>query len=241
MLRFLKILEPCLLLVVPLILGLCAFFKVENAALLTALVALVAALPFFLRFEMQRPKPRDIMPVVVLSAFAAAGRIIFAAFPNFKPVSAIVIVSAISFGKQAGFLVGALAALASNMFFGQGPWTPWQMYAWGLIGYIAGVLHEAGVFRKPLFVYIYGFVSALLYGGILDSWNVVGYVYPFSWPAALVVYGAGLPFSLIHAVATVVFLLPIYAPWSRKFERIKRKFGIKGSREAGNDALESPH
>ncbi|WP_040196849.1 DUF6580 family putative transport protein [Candidatus Soleaferrea massiliensis] len=226
MTKLLKIIEPLMLCLVPIVLLLCAFFQLPFTSLLILLTAGAAIVPFFLRFERQQPRPRDIMPIVVLSAIAAAGRIIFAPFPNFKPVSAIVIVSAICFGKQSGFLTGALAALASNMFLGQGPWTPLQMYAWGLVGYLAGMLNEHGWFQKPAAVYIYGFLSALAYGLILDSWYIVGFVSPITWQSALLGYGAGLPFSLSHAVATVVFLIPILKPWCRKIRRIIVKFGL---------------
>jgi energy-coupling factor transport system substrate-specific component len=214
------------LLLVLFVLGLCAYLDITNTALLSSLVVICALIPFFVRFERQHPRPRDFMPIVVLAALAAGGRIIFAPFPNFKPVIAIVIVSALSFGRQAGFFVGALAALASNIFFGQGPWTPWQMYAWGLVGYLAGTLSDAGLFRKPVFVYVFGFCSALFFGLILDTWTAIGFVRPFSLTALLAVYAAGLPFSLTQAMATVIFLLPILQPWSKKFERIKKKYGI---------------
>lgn len=224
--RLLRILEPCLLLAVPLMLGLCAYFRVSNTALLSSLVAFAALVPFFLRFERQRPRPRDFMPIVVLSALAAAGRIVFAPFPGFKPVIAIIIVGAVSFGRQAGFFIGALSALVSNMFFGQGPWTPWQMYAWGIVGYLAGVLMDAGAFKKPAFVYAYGFCGSLLFGLVLDTWTALGFIQPFSLGALLTTYAAGLPFSLSQAVATVVFLIPILQPWSKKFDRIKAKYGV---------------
>lgn len=224
--RAIKLAEPIMLIAVPAALLLCAIYQVENTALLTIAVAIAGLVPFFMRFEISRPRPRDIMPIVVLAAIAAAGRIIFAPFPNIKPVSAIVIVSALCFGKQSGFLTGALAALASNMFFGQGPWTPWQMYSWGLIGYLAGVFNSVGVFRKNIFVYIYGFVSALIYGFILDSYYIVGFIYPVTLQSAIAGYLAGLPFSMVHAAATVVFLVPILGPWKKALERVKTKFGI---------------
>ena len=132
--------EPVLLVLVPAVLILCAYFQVENTALLSLMTVVLALVPYFLRFERRHPRPRDIMPIVVLAAIAAVGRILFAPFPNVKPVTAIVIVSGACLGPQSGFLTGALAALSSNLFFGQGPWTPWQMYAWGLAGYLAGLL-----------------------------------------------------------------------------------------------------
>ena len=224
--RFLNIIEPILLFIIPFSLGLCAYKQYSASALLTAVVAILALLPFFLRFEWSHPHLRDIMPVAVLTALGVAGRILFAPIPNFKPVTAITIVAGASFGRQAGFLVGALIALCSNIFFGQGPWTPWQMYAWGLAGYLAGVFKHAGFFKHKVVVFIYGFVISLFYGFILDSWTLVGFIHPFSWQSALALYAAGLPFSVLHAIATVVFLVPVYGPWMKKFERIKLKFGM---------------
>jgi len=224
--RLLKIAEPCALLLVPAVLVLCAFGKAEHTALLSLLTVLLALLPFFLRFEHQRPRPRDVMPVVVLAAIATAGRVVFAAFPNVKPVTAIVIVAAVCFGRQSGFLTGALAALASNLFFGQGPWTPWQMYAWGLIGFLAGWLAGHGWLKSLPAVCVFGFFAALFYGLILDSWVAIGGFLSAAQATVLAVYLAGLPHSLVHAVSTAVFLALIYRPWCRKLERIKQKYAI---------------
>ena len=140
--RILSRLEIPALLAVLAGLGLSAVFQIDQTALLSMGVVVGAIVVFFARFEASQPMLRQIMPTVVLAALAAAGRILFAAVPDFKPVSAIAIVAGAVFGRQTGFMVGALAALVSNLFFGQGPWTPWQMYAWGLIGYFAGVLAD---------------------------------------------------------------------------------------------------
>lgn len=118
----------------------CAIANFNQTAVLTLVVVLASIGVFFASYEASRPRLRDIVPTVVLAALAAAGRILFAPIPDFKPVSAIAIIAGITFGRKSGFMVGALAALASNFFFGQGPWTPWQMYAWGLVGYGAGLL-----------------------------------------------------------------------------------------------------
>ena len=224
--RVLRLLEVPLLVAVPLVLATCAFLQIEQGALLTLVVALFAVAVFFASFEASRPTLRQIMPTVVLGALGAAGRILFAPIPDFKPVSAICIVAGAVFGRRCGFMVGALAALVSNFFFGQGPWTPWQMYAWGLIGYLAGVLADCGAFERRPVIYAYGFASALAYGFLLNSWHVVWYVNPLTWEGALLAYGAGLPFDCIHGVATVAFLAAIYAPWRKKLERIKRKYTL---------------
>ena len=145
--RILALLEVPALVAVPLVLGACAYFQVEQGALLTVIVAFAAVGVFFASFEASRPALRQIMPTV--------GRVLFAPIPDFKPVSAICILAGAVFGRRSGFLVGALAALVSNFFFGQGPWTPWQMYAWGLVGYLAGVLADRGWLDRLPVLYAY--------------------------------------------------------------------------------------
>ena len=215
----------------------CALLQIEQSGLLTLIVGCAALAVFFCGFEKSRPALRQIMPTATLGALAAAGRVLFAPIPDFKPVSAICIIAGVVFGKHSGFMVGALAALCSNFFFGQGPWTPWQMYAWGLVGYIAGALAQTGVFEldenpaKPnaltlgtVVLLCYGFLSGLGYGFILNSWYIVAFLVPVTWQGALAAYLAGLPLDLIHSIATVIFLSALYVPWKRKLERIKRKF-----------------
>lgn len=241
--------EVLAIIAVPAVLAACVVSGFEQTALLSLAVVLVSLGVFFIGFEGARPRMRDVMPTVVLAALAAAGRILFAPFPDFKPVSAIAIIAGVAFGRRSGFMVGALAALASNFFFGQGPWTPWQMYAWGLIGYLAGALAQTGLFdgaiahndtgekaassqlrrvitASPL--YLYGFISGPLYGVILNLWSIIGFYHPQDALQFALVYAAALPFDIVHGVATVVFLLALYAPWHRKLERVKRKYGISG-------------
>lgn len=214
---------------VPVVLALAAVSGFAQSALLSLAVVLAAVGLVFVGFERSRPGLRQVMPAVVLGALAAAGRVLFAPLPDFKPVSAICILAGVVFGRRCGFMVGALAALVSNFFFGQGPWTPWQMYGWGLIGYLAGVLADTGLFdRFRPTVYAYGFLSGLLYGIVLDSWHVIGYISPLTWEGALLSYGAGLPFNVVHGVATAAFLLALYAPWRRKLERIRAKYALMG-------------
>lgn len=213
-------------LAVPAALAACIVWQVEQTALVSTVIVLASLVPFFVRFERARPRPRDFMPVVVLTALSVTGRLLFAALPNFKPVSAIVILAGVCFGKHSGFLTGALSALVSNLFFGQGPWTPWQMYAWGLVGYLAGVLADRGWLDRTPALLAFGFSSALLYGLLLNGWNAIGFVHPLTLPAVLVSFGAALPFDLMHGAATVAFLAALYLPWKKKLERIKKKYAL---------------
>lgn len=212
---------------VPAVLAACIAFQVQQTAVLSLVVVLGCLAVFFAGFEQSRPRLRDTMPVAVLAALAAAGRILFAPVPSFKPVSAIAIIAGAVFGRRSGFLVGALAALVSNFFFGQGPWSPWQMYGWGLIGWLGGVMASAGLFRSKAVLLGFGFLSGPLYGVVLNLWSIVGFYHPQTLAQAAVVYAAALPFDVIHGVATVVFLAALYVPWQRKLARIKRKFGLQ--------------
>lgn len=223
----LKITEVIALVAVPLVLGGCAMRGIQQTALLTLGVATLSVVPFFASFEHAKPRPRDFMPIVVLAAIAAAGRVLFGPIPNVMPVTAIVIIAGACFGKEAGFLTGALSALASNMFFGQGPWTPWQMYGWGLVGFVAGALFFRRAKDVPFWSVLgFGLIGSLTYGFLLDSWTVVGFISPLTWKSALVTYSAGAPFNFAHAASTVLFLALLYRPWVRKIERVKTKYGI---------------
>ena len=218
--------ETAALLIVPAALVACTLLQLEQTALLSMAVLICALGIFLVRYERRKLKPRDIMPIVVLSAVAVAGRVLFTPLPNFQPVSAIVIIAALCFGRESGFLTGALSALVSNMFLGQGAWTPWQMYGWGMMGYFAGMMEARGFFRKNWVVYLYGFFISYLFGTMMDFWYLVGFISPVTLENTLLTLGAGIPFNLSHAVSTVLFLLLTLGPWRKKMLRVKRKFGL---------------
>lgn len=183
---------------------------------------------FLATFEGRAPEARDISLVAVLCALAVAGRAAFFMLPSFKPVLAIVIISGAAFGGETGFLVGAASMLVSNIMFGQGPWTPWQMFAMGLAGFAAGALADAGLLglrRLPLCV-CGALTAVFLYGPIVNIASVLiwqGQVTPGMILAAFV---TGLPFDLIHAAATVTFLWLGAEPMLRQLRRMKTKYGI---------------
>lgn len=215
------------LIAVPLVLITCAYFQWKQSALLTLGVVIAALLVFFAGYERSKPGLRQIMPAVVLASLAAAGRVLFMAVPSVQPVSAICIVAGVVFGRRSGFMVGALAALVSNFFLGQGAWTPWQMYAWGMMGYFAGVLVDQGFFERKAVPYLYSFLAPLAYGFLLNTWFLVGFVNPLTWQSATLAYTAGFTLDVVHAVSTVIFFTIIYLPWRKKLERIKRKYVLR--------------
>lgn len=218
--------EAVAVVAVPIVLVACALSGTDYAALASLLVVAASLATFFAGYESSAPRLRDVMPTVILAALAAAGRLLFAPFPDFKPVSAIAIIAGVAFGRRSGFMVGALAALVSNFVLGQGPWTPWQMYAWGMVGYCAGLFAQFGLFRKPFAVYVYGFLSALGYGLVINLWSILGFFHAQAGVSVLAVYTAAFPFDVLHGVATVVFLLALYAPWGKKLARVKRKYNL---------------
>lgn len=226
--RGLRALEPVLLLALPVVLVLCTIYDKENTLLLSGIALAVGIVPFFIRLELTGLRARDICPIVIMAALAAVGRVLFAPLADVKPTSAIIIVAGACFGSESGFLTGALAALSSNLFFGQGPWTPWQMYAWGIMGYLAGAAQRVGwlTWNQPWRACVFGGAACLLYGFIMDSWTVVGYLLPGSLKGALLGYAAGFPFNLIHGISTICFLAVIWKPWGRKLRRIKEKYGM---------------
>ena len=230
--RVISKLEVPLLLAVPVAMLAAMVAGVEQTAfVMLAVVALVLVL-FFAGYEKSRPGLRQIMPTLVLAALAAAGRILFGPIPDFKPVSAIAIIAGVTLGRRNGFMVGALAALTSNFFFGQGMWTPWQMYAWGLVGYMGGMLGAVGAFdradgsvRMPMLM-LCGFASAMLYGTVINTYDIVGFVQPLTWAGAVARLATAVPFDVLHGISTCVFLAVLYKPWCPRINRVVRKYGI---------------
>lgn len=224
--RTLSALELPALLAVPVLMVALALAGVDATAGLTLLVALLAVGLVFASFEASRPPLRQLMPTAVLAATAAVGRVLFAPIPDVKPVSAIAVIAGATLGRRSGFMVGAVAALVSNFFFGQGSWTPWQMYAWGLVGYLGGVFADRGLLERGGVLYAWGFLSALMYGAILNGYYVLGFVRPLTWPSVLAAYAAGFPLDCVHGVATAAFLAAIWLPWGRAIRRVVRKYDL---------------
>lgn len=224
--RTLSVLELPALLAVPVLMVTLALSGVDATAGLTLLVALLAVGLVFASFEASRPPLRQLMPTAVLAATAAAGRVLFAPIPDVKPVSAIAVIAGAALGRRSGFMVGAVAALVSNFFFGQGSWTPWQMYAWGLVGYLGGVFADRGLLERGGVLYAWGFLSALMYGAILNGYYVLGFVRPLTWPSVLAAYAAGFPLDCVHGVATAAFLAAIWLPWGRAIRRVVAKYDL---------------
>lgn len=204
--------------------------KIGSRKYLTvSLVLMIMAMaPFFLIFEKRKPKARELIVIAVLVGIAVAGRMAFFMLPQFKPVTALIIIAAVSFGAETGFLVGALSALASNIFFTQGPWTPWQMFAFGMVGFISGLCHQTGLLRpNRIALSFFGFVSCfVIYGVIMNAASLFMYSSVVTKEALLATFIYGVPMDLIHGVSTFIFLLFFSKPMLEKLDRIKIKYGL---------------
>lgn len=224
--KYKKLIELVLISILPILLVLSSLSGDKNYGLLSVLLIIIAMVPFFLRFEKRKPEARELVVIAVMAALGALGRVAFAPIPSFKPTSAIIIIAALTFGPEAGFLTGATAAAASNLFFGQGPWTPWQMFCWGMIGFVAGQLKNAGFFLRKVSLLIYGFLSGFAFGWVMNVWYIIGFIRPITWQAIIAAYISSFWFDFTHALSTFIFLFVLAKPWVKKLDRIKIKFGL---------------
>lgn len=193
------------------------------------LIVIYAMIPFFIRFERRKPKAREIVILAVMIAAAVCGRAAFMMVPSFKPIVAIIIISGVALGKEAGFLVGAMSAFVSNFLFGQGPWTPWQMMAMALIGYLAGLIfHKHADRLHKLPVIAFGAAAAFfIYGFIVDIWTILVMTDEPTLEIAVMVYASAAYLNLMHAVSTAVFLFILLKPMTEKLGRVKTKYGME--------------
>ncbi len=231
--------------------------------LISVAIICVALAIFALRFEERRPRAREVVVIAVLVALAVAGRAAFFMVPQFKPVAALVIIAGVALGPKTGFLVGVLSGFVSNFVFGQGPWTPFQMIGFGLVGLLAGLVFfrsdaaaaddprsasgltaddvAAGPgdllarafarkrFHRVRLVWLCvfgGLATFFVYGPIVDVAAVLMFPQEFSKHVVLLTLASGVPFNLVHAVSTVVFLLLLARPMLEKLERVKCKYGL---------------
>ena len=163
---------------------------------------------------------RTLALVATLGAAAAAGRVLFAAIPGVQPVTVITVAAGAALGPRAGFGVGAIAALVSNFFLGQGPWTPWQMLAWGGCGVVGALC--APLVRRRLPFALLCFVLGFGFSVLMDLWEWYSF-YPHTWAALTVQLGRGVWFDASHAIGNVVLALAAGPELRRLLERYGRR------------------
>lgn len=203
----------------------------DRVYLIVSVVLIILAIVLFVRsFEKKKPGTKDVVLISVMISLAVVGRLVFFMIPQFKPCAAIIIITGIMLGKQAGFLSGILTAFISDFFFGMGPWTVWQMIAFGLIGLMSAIIfnedriEKMGGFAK-LILCVYGFlVTFVVYGLIMDTATVFMITDKPKVATFIATYLAGIVFNLIHGGSTFIFLYLMANPLSKKIKRILVKY-----------------
>lgn len=204
------------------------FFSEQiNYYITSVAVLVISMLPFFAGFELKRISTGEITLVATFIALAVVSRAVFYLIPQFKPIGAVVIISAVCLGAQRGYIVGSFSAFISNFIFGQGFWTPFQMVALGLVGFISGLIFKK-IKAKRISLSIVGFALCFaLYGLIVDMSTIISvYGNDFDLSGALSIYLTGLPFSAVFGVATAVFLFLFGEAFIKKTQRVIKKYGL---------------
>lgn len=195
--------------------------------LISVALAILACIPAFVLFETEKHDAREVVAIAVMSAISVLSRVIFAPIPAFKPVSAIVMITGMAFGAEAGFITGSVSALVSNFYFGQGVWTPFQMLAWGLSGLLAGlILRESRHKNKKWVLVILGICGGALFSLLMDIWTTLSFDGKFSFLRYLFYTVRSLPFTAVYCVSNVILLLILAEPLCKKTDRLREKYGI---------------
>jgi energy-coupling factor transport system substrate-specific component len=223
-----RVVQPLLFLFMLGILWLAIQFS-DNYLLPSFGLVLLAVLFVIIRFENRKIEARELVLLAVLAAIAAVGRIPFASIPSVQPTTFVIMMSGFVFGAESGFMIGAVAALASNMILGQGPWTPWQMLAWGLVGLTAGLFNKNKWLSKKWGKILFGLLWGFLFGWIMNIWSILTITSTETALTLKMIYtylaGSAL-FDLMHSISNVFFILFFGEAWIKILSRFKSKYGI---------------
>jgi energy-coupling factor transport system substrate-specific component len=192
----------------------------DNAALALLLVAAALIVAGGAWLESGPGSSKELVLVATLGAAAAAGRVLFAAIPNVQPVTVMTVFAGVALGPRAGMTTGALAALVSNFYLGQGAYTPWQMLAWGGCGLLAGLLAPA--LRSRLAFAAFCLVLGYAFGTFMDLWHWYAFL-PHTTGALAATLGAGFAFNTAHAAGNVVLALVAGPELRQVLERHARR------------------
>ncbi len=179
----------------------------------------------FLQFEARGGGSREIAALGTLAAMGAAGRVLFAAIPGLQPATFVAILAGYVMGIETGFMVGALIALLSNFFLGQGPWTPWQMLAWGLSGASGGLLGK--IFKEKILILpivVLAFFWGYLFGWIMNFWFWLSFVRPLNFGTFISACVASAWFDSLHAIGNLFFAAFLSRPVAIMLMRFRKRF-----------------
>lgn len=200
-------------------------FNDRQYVLISVVFAIFICAAFFAFYEKKQDSANKTVILAVLIALSVTGRTVFYLLPNFKPVTAIIIITGMYLGFESGFISGALSAVISNMVFGQGPWTPFQMLSWGLIGAIAALLSKL-LKKNIIWLLLYSVLSALIYSLIMDFWTTISIDSQFNFSRYLILIITAAPATITHAISNVIFLSFLHRPIANKLNRIQMKYGL---------------
>lgn len=223
-----------LLLVIPATLVLGMKLPGRSYYLLSALVAIEILIPFFMAFEGRKPRARELVTVAVMAALVTIARVAVP-LPSFKPTFAVIMLAGIAFGPETGFIVGAFGALGSNFFYGQGPFTPWQMMAYGMAGLLAGFVYQHNWLpRKNWVMGVFSFVcTVVLIGPLLDTSTLFIIATKFTKETVLSVYASGLPVNLTQGACSFLTMLLFGNAILDKLDRVKTQYGMMEAQDDG--------
>ncbi len=212
-----------LVLAVPsVIIGGSVIFRSRGYTWLILCVALLTCLAFFVSYERRQSGSKLTVLIAVMIAATTVSRALFAWAPGIKPVTALVVITGLYFGSQAGFMTGALTALISNLYFSQGAWTPFQMLAWGMVGFVAGLL--ATPLKKHRWLLpIFGVLTAIIYSLVVNL-SIIAIDGGFNPSRYGLMFISSINATIGYVFADVIFLMLLYPPLSRIFSRIKTKY-----------------
>ncbi|HHU21349.1 MAG TPA: ECF transporter S component [Acholeplasma sp.] len=212
---------------IPLILVLFYFLlDSKQYGIISVLIAILALIPFYLSFEGSKPKIEELILVAIVIAINIVSRILFAPLPGIKPIGAIIIIAALIFGKEAGFMIGSLTMAISNFYFGQGPWTPFQMFGFGIIGYLAGLFKNNFLKKNIYFVLFLGGLSGIFYVLLIDVWTTLQVTSGFNFKDYFNFIIISTPTTIGYMASNMLFLILLYKPLMNLFERIQKKFNL---------------
>ncbi|WP_027364848.1 ECF transporter S component [Desulfotruncus alcoholivorax] len=198
-----------------------------NWSIYALAIAVLALSGFFAHFESKMPTAKETALLATLSALAALGRVPFAAIPNVQPTTFLVLLSGYVFGPGAGFAVGVLAALTSDFFLGLGPWTPWQMLAWGLAGWTAGIIRYLAKTPPRLLLVVFSVLWGYFYGLIMNTWHWLTFIYPLTWQTFTATCVASVWFDTFHAAGNGLFMWFMGRDLISTLDRFKQRLSVK--------------
>lgn len=221
-----KIINRLLFILVVIIPIISLFYLGKQLIALSLIILGILITPVIMQIRKITFKTNELIVLSLIGAIAAMLRIPFAAIPSVQPTTFIIIATAIVIGPQGGFIIGLLAALISNLYLGHGPWTLFQLLAWSLIGFYAGLLRNTFIMNTLIGRSIYGFVTGIIFGWFMNLSFIIFIVQTLDWQVILPYYIASFPFDLNHAITNSLLLLTLSTAWIRLLNRLTIKYNL---------------